>query len=183
MVNLLKILIDIILVCFMYYIVNLVDIVFSFRGTYKKNYDFDYILIMGTKISNELDRRIRVANKLLINEPDKKIIVSGGKMGDKEKTEAQYMYKKLIESGVPKEKIILEDKALTSYNNLLFSAEIVGNKKVFVVISSPYHLLRIKLISKRLKLTCYTKSSGYHIYLKGIIREPIALLFAIFFKK
>ncbi len=60
--------------------------------------------------------------------------------------------KALAESlGVPKEAIILEDKAKDTYQNVMFSKEILDQKKwkSILLVSSPYHMRRAYLVFKK----------------------------------
>ncbi|MDD5545955.1 MAG: ElyC/SanA/YdcF family protein [Candidatus Omnitrophica bacterium] len=56
-----------------------------------------------------------------------------------------------VSLGVPEDAIILEDKAMSTYQNVVFSEEILKNKgwNKILVVSSPYHMRRVSLVFKK----------------------------------
>lgn len=138
---------------------------------------------MGTDQGDELNRRLDDGILFHKKYSDKKIIVSGGKGENKSLTEAELMYNYLVNNGISKDNIIKEPKATTSYENLIFVRKLVEKDAKFVIISSPYHLLRIRIVATRLDFNCYTKASGIRTHISGILREPFALVICLLFKK
>ena len=93
---------------------------------------------------------------------DANIIVSGGQGEDELISEAEAMYRYLIENGVEKEKIIKEDKATTTLENIIYSKEILKNlnhegEKVLIV-TNEFHITRAMIIANLLG----GKMKGYH---------------------
>ncbi|MDR9854059.1 YdcF family protein [Paenibacillus sp. VCA1] len=78
------------------------------------------------------------------------MIVSGGldKPGNKY-TEAEGMRNYLVQQGVPESAIILENKARSTYENLLFSKQIMKDRgfKSAVIVTHQYHGMRSKDIA------------------------------------
>lgn len=70
------------------------------------------------------------------------IIPSGGTTS-RVYSEAYCMKKMLIKGGIPKSKIILENKATTTTENAKFVHKIVGNVPI-IVVTSPNHIKRAK---------------------------------------
>jgi uncharacterized SAM-binding protein YcdF (DUF218 family) len=62
--------------------------------------------------------------------------------------EANLMHGLAVELGVPKENIVLEKKAGNTYENVVFSFDIARRHgwKSALIVSSPYHMLRVKLV-------------------------------------
>lgn len=131
----------------------------------------DYILVLGAgldgnKVGKILKSRLDKAIEYYKLHDDVDIIVSGGFGKNKNITEAQAMYTYLIENGVNKDKIIKEDKATTTLENIKFSQEILkkrkhGDKKVLIV-TNEFHLYRSMVIADILGmnnegLACKTK--------------------------
>ncbi len=115
----------------------------------------DTMIILGAKVNKDgvsktlklrLDKAIEYYNK----NKDVNIIVSGGQGEDEITTEASAMKNYLVENGVDEENIILENKATTTLENIIFSKEIMedlnlGNRAL--IVTSDYHLLRGRFIS------------------------------------
>lgn len=115
----------------------------------------DTIIILGAKVNENgvsktlklrLDKGIEYYNK----NKDINIIVSGGQGEDEVTTEASAMRDYLLENGVNEENIILEDKATTTLENIIFSKKIMkdlnlGNRAL--IITSDYHLFRGRFIA------------------------------------
>lgn len=86
--------------------------------------------------------------------PDILVIVTGGKGGDEKISEAEAMAIYLIANGVPESKILMEDRASSTWENLLFSGEILEkhdfeNSRIAIV-SNGFHLTRAKMLWNRL---------------------------------
>lgn len=80
-----------------------------------------------------------------------RFIVSGGLDSSRHKlTEAQGMANYLMERGVPKDRIILENKATSTYENLVYSKEIMAEHhfKQAIIITHKYHGARSLEIAK-----------------------------------
>jgi uncharacterized SAM-binding protein YcdF (DUF218 family) len=56
-----------------------------------------------------------------------------------------------VSLGVPGSSIILEENAGNTYENVIFSRDILNKKgwKDAILISSPYHMLRVSLVCKK----------------------------------
>lgn len=108
----------------------------------------------GDSPSPGLKERLDEALKLYQEKRFSNIIVSGGldKPGNKY-TEAEGMRNYLVDHGVPEGAIILENKARSTYENLLFSQEIMKERgySSAVIVTHQYHGMRSKDIAKYLK--------------------------------
>lgn len=86
----------------------------------------------------------------------------------------------LISNGVEKNKVIIEDKSINTWENIKYCDEIMKNNyfKSVVIVSNKYHLKRIDMVCKKMKIN----SSYSGVYLStykteeilGIIREAVA---------
>ena len=78
------------------------------------------------------------------------LILSGGIVYD-DVTMAELMKNHAIKLGVPKEKILIDDKASTTHENAEFTKEIIeeNNFKSIIVVTSEYHSRRSKLAMKK----------------------------------
>ena len=118
----------------------------------------DYLIVLGAAVYGDqpsltLERRLEGALEYLNAYPDSVAIVSGGMGAGETVTEAQAMHDWLVEHGIPEERILLEDKATSTMENLENSFAIIrargdepdGN---VAVVSSAYHLYRSKLMAR-----------------------------------
>lgn len=115
----------------------------------------DYMIILGAQWkprgpSYVLQKRLDTALIYLQENPDTKVIVSGGQGSNEPISEAQGMSEYLIKSGISEERIIIEDKSTSTYENLSFSGELFdkSNQRV-VLITSNFHVYRVEQIAKK----------------------------------
>ena len=80
-------------------------------------------------------------------------IVSGGQGPDEPFTEASCMRDYMVERGIPPERIILEEKASNTKENILYSTALIEQlgltDRQIVCISSETHIPRIRLMCAR----------------------------------
>lgn len=78
------------------------------------------------------------------------LILSGGIVYD-DVTMAELMKNHAMKLGVPEEKILIDDKALTTHENAEFTKKIIeeNNFKSVIVLTSEYHSRRSKLAMKK----------------------------------
>lgn len=115
----------------------------------------DTMIILGAKVnenvvSKTLKLRLDKAIEYYHSNKDINIIVSGGQGKDEIMTEALAMKNYLVENNVDEEKIILEDKATTTLENIIFSKEIIGDLNLgdrILIVTSDYHLFRGRFIA------------------------------------
>ena len=119
----------------------------------------EYIVVLGAKVrpdgpSVSLMDRIRAAEDYLTEHPDVIAVVSGGKGPDEPMTEAQCMYEQLVQRGIDPNRIWLEDKATSTWENLQFTLALIeektGTRPVKMgILSSEYHLFRAGLFAEK----------------------------------
>ncbi len=119
--------------------------------------DCEYMLVLGAKVRNDgpsvsLMDRIRAAAAYMEANPEVIAIVSGGKGPDEPMTEAQCMYEELIKLGIDPERIWMEDKATSTWENLRFALAMIEEKtgqrpEKIGLLSSEYHLFRASLFA------------------------------------
>lgn len=120
--------------------------------------DVDYVVVLGAKIrdtgpSASLWDRIYGAYDYLSAHPDVTAIVSGGKGDDEPLPEAWAMFDELVKLGIDPNRIWMEDKATTTWENLHFSLDLIekntGKRPEKIgVLSSEYHLYRAGLFTR-----------------------------------
>lgn len=118
----------------------------------------EYMVVLGAKVresgpSVSLWDRIHGACDYLETHPEVIAIVSGGQGEDEPMTEAQAMYDELVKLGISPERIWLEDKSTSTWENLNFSLNLIEEKtghrpQKLGIVSSEYHLLRASIFAR-----------------------------------
>lgn len=97
-------------------------------------------------MQEELIERLKVVLASAQKYPNAWIVCTGGgtAAGNPEATEAGKMAEWLIQNGIPAERIIVEDKSITTAQNAMFSYALVKEQhpevNKFAIISSDYHI-------------------------------------------
>ena len=118
----------------------------------------DYIVVLGAKVNKDgpsvsLWDRICAAYTYLEEHPGVTAVVSGGQGTDEPITEAECMYRELVELGIDPQRLWIEDKATSTWENLNFSLDLIeantGTRPAKLgVLSSEYHLFRASLFAR-----------------------------------
>ena len=118
----------------------------------------DYIVVLGAKVNKDgpsvsLWDRICAAYTYLEEHPGVIAIVSGGQGTDEPITEAECMYRELVELGIDPKRLWIEDEATSTWENLNFTLDLIeantGERPAKLgVLSSEYHLFRASLFAK-----------------------------------
>lgn len=82
------------------------------------------------------------------------LVVSGGRGPDEVCTEASAMTRYLLERhGIPRDRIVLEERARNTRENLVFSRELFDTADApAVVVTSGYHVLRTAVLTRELRM-------------------------------
>lgn len=122
----------------------------------------DVAIVLGAAVWDEapspgLKERLNEALLLYKEQYVPFLIVSGGLGDGKEVDEATVMKKYLVENGVPEERIILENQARSTFQNLEFSKELMEKHSLqtALVVSHDYHLARALDMAHALHITAY----------------------------
>lgn len=154
------------------------------------DFDADYLIVLGAAVHGDtpslsLVERLEAAKDYLIKHPDTVVIVSGGQGGGENVSEARAMYEWLCANGIDSTRIIMEDKASSTYENLKFSREIINglsDDATVAVVSSEYHLCRAKLIAKTLDMEIHTVAAHttyFTVMLNYFIREAFGVTYQL----
>lgn len=151
------------------------------------NDDCDYLMILGNQVIGEdtpsplmLDRVGRATEYAKENE-DCILVVCGGITTDEQIiSEAALMAKLLSENGINSDRIILEDKSTTTFENFEFARKVIEEhsekniKDVNVAfLSSDYHIHRASVIAEHFGFTDIGKVSAVSEegFIKSLVRE------------
>lgn len=118
----------------------------------------DYLVVLGAKVNAEgpsvsLQDRIQAAYAYLDSHPDVIAVLSGGQGLDEHMTEAKCMFMELTAKGIDPERLWMEDKASSTWENMHFSLDLIEQHtgirpEKIGVLSSEYHLFRASLFAK-----------------------------------
>ena len=127
----------------------------SARGTDIQ--EADYLIVLGCQVrgtvpSRMLRQRIDAAADYLNTYPSATAIVSGGMGPGEDITEAECMAQYLTAAGIDPDRILLEDKATSTMENLRFSLELMESGSVAIV-SNEFHLYRAGQMAETLGLS------------------------------
>ncbi len=153
-------------------------------------YDKDFVIILGSKVMSDgtltpllkgrVDKAIDFGNKQYEMSKKKIIFIpSGGKGSDENISEAEAMRNYLIEKGINKKQIIIENKSTSTIENMKFSKQIIDEKEKDAKIcfsTTNYHVFRSGVIANREGIDCegIGSKTKWYFYTNALIREFIA---------
>lgn len=162
-------------------------------GRHVPKYDKDFVIILGSKINSDgsltpllkgrVDKAIEFATKQYENTNKKIIYVpSGGQGADEIISEAEAIKNYLIEHGVNKNQILIEDKSTSTVENMKFSKNIIfenNNNGNIIFSTTNYHVFRSGIIANNQGIDCegIGSKTKWYFYTNALIREFIANLF------
>lgn len=115
----------------------------------------DYCVILGAQWkrqgpSEPLRRRLDTAVEYLEQNPETKVIVSGGRGTDEIIAEADGMAEYLKNAGIAEDRILIENQSGNTNENLLFSAGLFNKEASSVVIvTNNFHVFRALQLAKK----------------------------------
>lgn len=119
------------------------------------NNSCDYLIVLGAGVNGtvpslSLRERLDAACTYLEQNPQTICIVSGGQGTGEDITEAECMFRYLTKAGIDESRIILEDRATSTQENLAFSLELMDRtpRTRIGILSSEYHLHRARLMAR-----------------------------------
>lgn len=146
----------------------------------------DAVIVLGAAVRGEqvtlpLAYRLNAAINYHTLNPDAYIIVSGGQGNGENVTEAEAMEKYLTERGVNPEKIVPEIHATSTYENFLFSKQILDkllpNGYEAAYITNGFHIFRAGRLAKTAGITVHRMHAQSSIItlLPDYLRECCAI--------
>ncbi len=151
-------------------VIIIVPLTCMLYGGYQKPQPGCTVIVLGCQVRGEtpspmLKRRIDVALTYAKENPESKIIASGGRGDDESISEAECIRRVLVANGIAENRIYIEDRSTDTRENLQFSAEIIvreGLNPDIVIATSRFHEYRASLFAKRAglessPLPCHTR--------------------------
>lgn len=156
--------------------------------------EFSYLLVLGTKVNGEqpgnmLRDRIDGAYAYLTAHPDVTVIVSGYQSGTGQISEAECMRRELTAMGMAPERILVEEQASSTKENLQFAMELIEKKtgsrpEILGVLSSEHHLCRAALLASKQGIKTVlipAKTTKLSVFIPNFLREiPLIWYYIIF---
>lgn len=159
---------------------------------YRPDTDADYIIILGCRVGPDgkpypllrgrIDKALEFYHRQL-KETGKRLffVPSGGKGSDETVSECECMKQYLLERGVPAEQILEENRAENTYENMLFSKNMIEeqNPDAKVLFSTTnYHVFRSGLMSRRVKMRAIGigARTKWYFWPNASVREFFGLL-------
>ncbi|NEX51053.1 YdcF family protein [Lactococcus lactis] len=160
--------------------------------TAENSTDIKTILVLGSRINQNkkpakiTQERLDAALLLAKNNPQAKIIVSGAKGADEPVSEAFSMKNYLITHHISADRIISEDKAGDTAENIAYSKKYFDGKTV--IVTSDFHLYRALYLAKQegVKVEGFatkTKVNNLLCYPNYYGHEILGLIYAFVFGK
>jgi len=126
----------------------------------------DAIVVMGAaqydgRPSPQLQARLDHVVELWNQGVAPTVIVTGGNQPGDRFTEAESSTNYLVEQGVPAAVILAEDNGHSSWESLQNVASLASERGItrIVLVSDPYHTLRVSLMAEELSFQAYTSST------------------------
>lgn len=147
-----------------------------------------WLLVLGAGLrggtpSLTLQRRLNTALDHLQRNPDTQAILSGGKGHGETMSEAEAMSRFLTQHGIAPERLIKEERATSTFENLCFSKEILDAEGITTgetvnLISSDFHLFRVKFLARRvgLHVAAIAAPSPWYLLPNTCTREFLAVV-------
>ena len=160
--------------------------------SYEPEKDKDYIIVLGCGIRDDgtpmpllagrVDRALEFYHQQIKETGKAPIFVpSGGQGPDEVISESQSMKNYLVERGVPEEHVLLEDRSTSTYENMLFSKELIestGRPGKVVYSTTNYHVFRAGLMARRVKMRAQGMGAKtkWYFWPNANVREFVGIL-------
>lgn len=108
--------------------------------------------LWGEEPSPMLKKRLDKAYDLLVKYPDVPVVVTGGQGDDEVISEGEGMKRYLMRRGISEDRIIVEDKSTSTYENIKNAFEItdsMGLSRDITIATSEFHVYRASLMAKK----------------------------------
>lgn len=133
-----------------------------------------------------LQDRLNTALNYWEDHRDITVVVSGGQGQNEPKSEAQCMAEVLMDSGIPGDQILQEDRSSNTMENLVFTRDLLMEEGIDVretdilVVSNGFHLTRARMLAERFGYGSVSTLAAPTTHLPSriqmYIREPLALV-------
>ncbi len=150
-----------------------------------QSFETGHVIVLGSGLigsrvppllAARLDKAIEVAAR---QDPPAVIIPSGGQGADEDVAEGVAMAGYLVDQGVPRERIVVEDRAVNTRQSLQLSRALMPDPDAPVaVVTTGYHVFRTALLTRSLGMTAKVagaKTARYYVP-SAFLREFVAVM-------
>lgn len=141
-----------------------------------------YLIVLGAKVNGEemslsLLNRAKTALSYLEDNPNTIVIVTGGKGKGENMTEAEALRRFFIENHINENRILVEDRSTSTYENLKFTKELYAIDEA-VIVSNDFHLYRATTFANKVGIIGYPLAAETPKIVKAtlFIREYAAVV-------
>ncbi|MCD8337290.1 MAG: YdcF family protein [Lachnospiraceae bacterium] len=125
--------------------------------------DLEYLIVLGAQVrgtrpSRALRKRLERAAAYAEAHPDTILILSGGQGADEDISEAECMYRYLVDAGIAEDRLIKEEESTSTQENLEYSAAVIrdlgedtaeaGVSASIGVVTNNFHIYRALLYAR-----------------------------------
>lgn len=177
----------------LYFFINLLNFLSAYFlyqfNRPRLNQDFIIVLGSGLKgdkvpplLANRIDKAIAFYRKQEAVTTPPTLILSGGKGSDEQVSEAHAMQAYAVEKGVPIEHTIQENRSTNTYENMVFSKQIMdklrGGKYNSIFSTNSFHLFRAGLFARMAGLSSQGigAKTAFYYWPNAMLREYIAVV-------
>lgn len=127
------------------------------NACYKAPAEDATVVVLGAALRGEnpsrlLRERLETAAEYLEQNPTAVCVVSGGQGADEVCSEAAVMKRYLVEKGIVEERIFMEDKSTSTFENIRFSKEVMeqhGLSQNIALVTQEFHQYRASRLAKQ----------------------------------
>lgn len=108
--------------------------------------------VYGERASLSLVERLEAAYDYLVENPKAACVVSGGQGSGENISEAECMYRWLVEKGIEEKRIYKEDRSTSTEENIAFSKDVIeenGLNENIAIVTSEYHSYRAGVLAEK----------------------------------
>ena len=145
------------------------------------------VIVLGCQVVGEtpspmLRGRLNAALEVLNKYPDTVCAVSGGQGSGEDISEAEAMRRYLLDNGIAGERIIKEDKSVSTRENIRFSAEQLAEMGItddVIIVTNDFHQYRADIYARENGFTAvghYSSRTKPHNLLNYWVREWAAIM-------
>ena len=159
---------------------------------YEPEKDKDYLIVLGCGLREDgtptpllagrVERALKFYREQIEQTGKAPIFVTSGGQGPNEViSESAAMKDYLLEKGVPEEHILQEDRSTSTYENMLFSKEVIqtdGNRGKIAYATTNYHVFRSGLMARRVGMRAVGMGAKtkWYFWPNATVREFVGIL-------
>ena len=143
----------------------------------------DYLIVLGAQVTSSgpsavLRLRLNTAVDYLEANPDTMVIVTGCQGPNEPFAEAYGMRDYLVSMGIDPARIIVEDQARDTAQNIAYSWTFIPDGSSVAIVSNNFHIYRALAIAKKQGIEAYGLAAPMNpfFFLNNVTREVIAII-------